>query len=128
MSGACNIFVCREMIYQHVCPLQQRINGKYYTTTFKQLLMYICRKCPELVNNWILHQDMMPPCKACCIKIPGKAQHCCYGNLPPHTHCPDFAPVQLLVVPYPEESLKKSAIYSDLELLTATRSSNFIKL
>ncbi len=60
-------FDCRWMIYQHICSLQQRINGKYYTTILKQMFVHICRKHPELVNNWILHQNNAPPHKACCI-------------------------------------------------------------
>ncbi len=59
-------FDCKMMTYQHICPSQQRLNAEYYTTIFKQLLLVrILRKCPQLSNNWILHQDNTPPCKAC---------------------------------------------------------------
>ncbi len=62
-------FNCRRMIYQHICPHQQKINNKYYTTSLKQLLVHVHRKCLKLVNSWILHRDNTPPHKAYCVKV-----------------------------------------------------------
>ncbi len=45
-----DIFDCSGMIYQHICPPQQRINGEYYTTILKWFLEQI-RRNTELVNN-----------------------------------------------------------------------------
>ncbi len=60
-------FDCSGKICQHICPPQQRINGEYYTTILKQLLVHIRRKCLEMDNNRNPHQDNMLPHKAHCV-------------------------------------------------------------
>ncbi len=59
-------FNCSGMIYQHICPPRQRNNDEYYTILLKQMIVHIHRKCPEPMNNWVLHRNNAPSFKARC--------------------------------------------------------------
>ncbi len=90
---------------------------RHYITILKQLLEHIRRKCQELVNNCILHQDNAPPCKYTALQTSRRTQHQRW-NIPllsrPCT-------VQLLIVPCPKESLKRTQFCFGREPLTATQ-------
>ncbi len=105
------VFACNGIIHQHICPPQQRIHGKYYTTILKQLLVHIYRKLPKLVNIWMLHYDNTPPHKAYCITK-------FLGTSPYST---GFASCDFWLFPTPKKALRGWRLCPDQELLTTTQ-------
>ncbi len=113
-------FDCRGMIYQRICPLHQRINGEYYTTILKQLLVHILRKHLELVNDWILHQHNALPHKACCI-TEFLEEHNIKVMKPPPPYIPDLTSCDFYLFPALKNALRGWQFYSDGEFLTTTQ-------
>ncbi len=105
------------MIYQLMYPPKQRINGDC-TTMLKQLLVHIHRKCMQLVNSWILHQDNVPPHKARWV-TKFLEEHNIEGMEHPLLQS-GACPIWLLLFPA-KKALRGWKFYFDRELLTAPR-------
>ncbi len=67
-----------------------------------ELLVHIRRKCPELVNNWILHQNNTPAHKAHCVAEFPEEHNVEVMKHPSLQYRP--CPIWLMVVSCPEES------------------------
>ncbi len=112
-------FDCRGMIYQHICPPQQKINCEYNATILRQLLGHIHRKCLELVNNWILHQDNAPHHKAHSIAEFWEERNVKVMERLPYSL--DLASCDFWLFPVLKKALRGRQFHSGRELLTATQ-------
>lgn len=50
-------FNCREIVYQHLYQTNLLINKEYYQHVLTALWQHVRKKCPEICNTCILHED-----------------------------------------------------------------------